>query len=79
MVRRTKTFDIEYNYFEPGTIVTPIDGRGELEHRRHYRVIQCMEPELSDYVCTCYVEDVIEGVFMSNSVMTEYLREVDNG
>lgn len=78
MVRRIITFDVEYNYFEWGTIVTPIDCRGELDYRRHYRVIRCMEPELSDYVCTCYVEDVETGVFMEDPVMTEYLREVDN-
>lgn len=46
MIRRTKTFtfEVHYNYFEPGTLVTPLLDRGVLEKGRIYYVTSCLEP-----------------------------------
>lgn len=70
-MRRTKTFTVEYNYFEPGTIVTPTSNRGPLAHGETYVVTKCVEPQYAGDECVVLLSGQMYGV------NTEYLSEVD--
>lgn len=68
-MKRSRTFEVAYNYFEPGTYVTPTSERHPLERGKVYKVTACLEPRFADEGCSCFVDDRKTGV------TTEYLRE----
>lgn len=67
-MRRSKTF--EYNYFKPGTLVTPTSRQCPLEAERIYKVCRCSEPMFIGDEAICFVEG------HETSVSTEHLRAV---
>jgi hypothetical protein len=69
-MRRSKTFTVEYNYFEPGTRITPTSNRCPLE-RGVYVVTKCIEPRDAQDEAVCFVQGRKTGI------STTYLREVD--
>jgi hypothetical protein len=71
--RRVKTFEVEYNYFEPGTRVTPTSVRSVLEEGQVYTITECSHPRFADDRASCFVEGRETGL------STEYLREVKPG
>jgi len=79
MPKRTKTFtiDVEYNYFEPGALVTPTSNRSVLDRGRVYCVLSCREPLTHlDNDCVVFVKPNPDGVPRKWGVSTYYLREV---
>jgi len=70
-MKRTKTFTIEYNYFEPGTYVVPTSPRCVLTHedRTLFEVIDCLEPTFAGETSLVFVKGRFHGVD------TTYLRE----
>ena len=61
-MKRTKTFTVEYTYFEPGTkvmLTKPISG---LEMGKVYTVTTCEELEYGDYVVCMLLHGVSFGV-----------------
>lgn len=68
-MKRTKTFDVEYNYFDPGTFVEPTSSRSSLPDGR-YKVTECVEPRFPEDHCVVFIEG------RDTAVRTEYLREV---
>lgn len=72
-MRRTKTFTITYNYFEPGTLVVPTSTRCPLvrdDRKRHvFKVTKCYEPNFPGEDGIVFVEG------HKNGVETYYLRE----
>lgn len=73
MTRRTKTFEVSYNFFEPGTLVTPTSTRCVLNVEQAYRITECHEPMYAEDEAICFVEGHRCGV------STEYLRTVAIG
>lgn len=73
MTRRTKTFEVSYNFFEPGTLVTPTSTRSVLRVEQAYRVTKCHEPMYAEDKAICFVSGHPDGV------STEYLRTVAIG
>jgi hypothetical protein len=71
--RRTKVFEVEYNYFEPGTRVTPTSVRSVLDEGQVYTITECHHPRGADDRACCCVEGREIGL------STEYLREVKPG
>jgi hypothetical protein len=71
--RRVKVFEVEYNYFEPGTLVTPTSMRSVLEDGQVYTITKCCHPRYADGRASCFVEGRETGL------STEYLREVQPG
>jgi hypothetical protein len=69
--RRTAVFEVEYNYFEPGTWVTPTSPRSVLEENVMYKITKCLPPRFADDRASCFVEGRETGV------STEYLRAVE--
>jgi hypothetical protein len=57
MPKRTKSFEVEYTYFKPGTLVTPIHRNTTLEFSRDYCVVECYEPTTYMGLCTCRVRE----------------------
>ena len=58
-MKRTKTFSVTYNYFEPGTYVVPTSTRCPLMREGTpplFKVIDCMEPLFAEERCIVYVE-----------------------
>lgn len=78
MVRRTKTFtfEVNYNYFEPGTLVTPISNRSALEQGQIYYVISCLEPHEYDDGAIVFVKPNPDGVSRQWGISAANLREV---
>lgn len=78
MARRIKifTFEVNYNYFESGTLVTPISGHGILEKGRIYCVTNCLEPYEHDDEAIVFVKPNPEGVPRQWGVSAANLREV---
>lgn len=72
-MKRTKTFEIEYNWFEAGTLVTPTSRRCPLEVERVYKVRRCHEPMYAEDKAVVFVDDRETGM------STDYLREVAIG
>jgi len=70
MTRRTKTFEVSYNFFEPGTLVTPTSTRSVLNVEQVYLVRECHEPMYAEDAAICFVGGHRCGV------STEYLRTV---
>lgn len=70
-MKRTKTLEIEYNFFEPGTLVTPGSIGGALEVEHVYRVNECHEPHGEGDMGICFVDGHFHGV------STATLREVE--
>jgi len=70
MVRRTKTIEIDYNWFEPGTLVTPGTTRCPLNVEHVYRVMECYEPHGEGDMGICFVGGHHHGIATSG------LREV---
>lgn len=70
-MRRKKTFTVEYNYFEPGTRVTPTSGRCPLDIGVVYVVTKCLESRDAGDEAVCFVQGRKTGV------STTYLREVE--
>jgi hypothetical protein len=68
-MRRTKTFEIEYNYFEPGTIVTPTSKRCPLDAGETYVVSECSGPLEGDQDAIVFVDGHKFGFWST------YLRE----
>jgi hypothetical protein len=71
--RRVKVFEVEYNYFEPGTLVTPTSVRSVLEEGQTYTITKCCHPRFADDRASCFVEGRETGL------STEYLKEVKPG
>jgi hypothetical protein len=71
--RRLATFTVEYNYFEPGTRVTPTSVRSVLEEGQVYTIKKCFHPLYADDRACCYVEGRETGL------SSEYLREIQPG
>jgi len=69
-MKRTITFEVTYNYFEPGTLVTPTSNRCVVRPGFTYRVTECKEPRFPGDDCIVFVEG--HGTGFS----TEYLKEV---
>ncbi|GMU26239.1 MAG: hypothetical protein AMXMBFR16_11440 [Candidatus Uhrbacteria bacterium] len=72
-MKRAKTFVVEFNFFTPGTLVTPTSPRCPLESGKVYTVTKCVEP-------LCYGDEAV--VFVEGheyGVSTEYLREFLRG
>jgi len=69
-MKRTRTFEVTYNYFDVGATVTPTSTRSPLEIGRHYIVTKCYEPKYAGDDCIVFVEGVDYGI------STEYLEEV---
>lgn len=70
-MKRSKTFTVTYNYFEPGTYVTPASQRSVLSHGDGsllFKVTQCLEPNFPEDTCIVFVKGHRYGVG------TEYLR-----
>jgi len=79
MPKRTETFEIEYTYFEPGTLVTPTVYGTTLEYGQVYTVVECFPPRrcgwrIREGMCT--LDDVVGGSFKLD-VYTRFLREAD--
>lgn len=72
-MRRIKEFTVEYNYFEPGSKITPTSRRCPLEMGRVYVVEKCIEPRYAVDGCIVFVEGHKYGID------TEYLREATAG
>jgi len=72
-MRREKTFIETYNYFEPGTFVTPTSRRCVLVAGRVYKVVRCHEPLYAGDEAVVFVEGHRSGI------RTEYLREATSG
>lgn len=70
-MRRTKTFEKTYKYFEPGTLITPTSNRCPLEYGKIYTVIECSEP------MDCMDEAIVFVEGHQYGVRTEYLTEVE--
>lgn len=68
-MKRSKTFTITFNYFEPGTYVTPTSRRCVLEPGTIHKVIECHEPLFPGEDAIVFVEGKRTGL------STEYLRE----
>lgn len=79
MVRRTKTFEVSYNYFEPGTLVTPTSTRCPLNVEKVYRVRECHEPMYAEDEAICFVSEHPSGEDHRTGISTEYLRTVAIG
>jgi hypothetical protein len=71
--RCTKVFEVEYNYFEPGTLVTPTSVRSVLDMGQVYTITKCHHPRSADDRACCVVEGRETGL------STEYLKEVKPG
>lgn len=70
-MRQVKTFSVEYNWFAPGTVVTPTSNRSPLERGHHYTVTKCLEPKFAGDECVVFVEGREQGV------STNYLKAID--
>jgi hypothetical protein len=68
--RRTRTFEVSYNYFDQGTVVTPTSTRCPLAIGQNYVITECHEPMFADDKAICFVEGHKTGI------TTEYLRAV---
>jgi hypothetical protein len=67
---KTVSFTYEYNYFKPGTMVTPTSQKCPLAHGRAYQITRCAGPRKPGQGGTCHVKGRRRGL------MTEHLREV---
>jgi hypothetical protein len=65
-MRRTVTFEEEYEYFEPCTLVTPSSRRSVLEVEHVYRVTGCQAPMFPGESAVCFVEGHRNGVDTSS-------------
>jgi hypothetical protein len=73
-MRKTKTFDKEYNYFEVGTKITSTsERRCPLEYGVIYIVTEMREPIFPEDDAICFVEGHKFGV------STTYFKEVEEG
>jgi len=54
-MRRKKTFEVEFNWFQPGTAITPIDP-GYFETGKTYFVKKCVEPVNPGDDCVVFIE-----------------------
>jgi len=79
MTVRSRTFTVHYNYFEPGTLVTPTSTRSTLKLEHVYRVHSCSEPCYPEDRAICFVSEHSNGKEHRYGVTTEYLREVAIG
>jgi len=70
-MKRTKTFTVTFNWFAPGTIVTPTSTRCPLESGKFYVVTECHEPSFPDENAVVFVQGKQIGL------STEYLREAE--
>lgn len=70
-MKLSKTFKVEFNYFEPGTRVTPTSSRCPLTMGQVYTVTKCIEPRFYADEAVCFVEGRKTGL------STTYLREVE--
>lgn len=61
-MRRTVTFEEEYEYFEPDTLVTPSSRRSVLEVEHVYRVTGCQAPMFPGEEAICFIEGHPYGV-----------------
>lgn len=68
-MKRTKVFEVEYKYFEPGTMVKPTSNRCSLSEGI-YEIISCTEPLYASDEAICFVKGHKYGI------STEYLEEV---
>lgn len=73
VARRIKVFEVEYNHFEPGTLVTPTSLRSVLVEGQVYTITKCLPPRFADDRASCFVEGRETGL------STEYLKEVEPG
>lgn len=70
-MKRTKDFTIEYNYFEPGTLVTPTSNRCPLEYGKTFKITMCREPMWPGDDCVVFVRGRTTGI------SSEYLKKVE--
>jgi hypothetical protein len=70
-MKRNVTFTYEYNYFEPGTKITPASPRSVLEMGVTYTVVSCIAPRYAGDRAIVFV------VGHQYGVSTEYLKEVE--
>lgn len=69
-MKRKKTFEVEYNYFEPGTLVRPTSPRCPL-YTGIYKVTKMYEPIDVTDEAICFVDG------HSYGISTVYLEEVE--
>jgi len=70
-MRKSKTFNITYNFFKPGArVITTSSARCPLQANDIYTVIECSEPEYAGDICTVYLKEYGYGVD------SYYLKEV---
>lgn len=70
---RYRTFEVQYNFFPPGTRVRASSGRCPLQQDRVYEVRECYEPLCPGDECIVAVWNEPYGV------SAEYLEEVPEG
>ena len=70
-MRRVKLVELHYNYFEPGTLVTPTSPRHPLDMGKQYVVTQCIEPRYEGDEGVVFVQGRDLGV------TSNYLRDVN--
>ena len=70
-MKRKKTFELEYNYFEVGTQVVPASEHCPLM-RGTYTVVHCEEPQTIDDECTVFIEGHPTGI------NADYMKELDD-
>ncbi len=70
-MKRKKTFEMEYNYFEVGTKIEPFHKDCTLM-KGFYTVCHCQEPETLDDECTVFVEG------HSTGINADHMRELTN-
>jgi len=68
-MQREKTFTVRFNYFEPGTFITPTSRRSPLKFGAVYRVLETQEPLFAGEEAIVAVQGWRTGV------SAEYLRE----
>jgi len=69
-MRRKKTFEMEYNYFEEGAKVTPTKESSLMKGT--YIVIACVEPKILGDECLVYVKG------HPNAINAEHMEELDD-
>jgi hypothetical protein len=55
-MRRIRSLDVAYNYFEPGALVTPSSPCSMLKLGQTYKVTKCTEPQYVGEYASCYVQ-----------------------